>query len=149
MKKTVILVLIIIALVIYTLYLSGKKTCECKKKTSTPYASTASAGPSANANLILSKEEDLLSYSVVLTGIKKDIKDIFFVIAEKELHQASGAKQIASHVEEVILHGLWRQTSEKAFGASEVAALKDGSLALRVRFADDSKQIINLQSSAN
>ncbi len=139
MLKTIILIILIIVIVLI-LTLGGWNASKCAKehvvtaqrKKSKPFSGTSKDKVSADLNMILSDDESMLTYSMVLKGADRPVIAAILVNGQKEVHRIKGIN--GSTDDEIILHGLWRRQDTLSLGPNEVQALKDGKLEALLRF---------------
>lgn len=135
MKKVILLVILVIAIVLLLWWGSSRsssgKVDAVKRKNFTSNPS----GQDAKADIILSEDESLLSYSILVKQSARPVKSVFFSIAGERVKSIAGPQSVEK--DDVILHGLWRRRDATPFTPQHAASLKQGELKVEVEFASD------------
>lgn len=142
MRKTLILIVVVIVLIIIAICIARRRPKTCASAS----PSQAFKGvkrddtdkPLAKVNMILNAESKLLSYAIVLKGLKSEVESVFFVVDDKEIFQASGPRDPQQEGGEIVVHGLWREKSKVPITTTHIEHLSKGKMSARVSFKDKS-----------
>jgi hypothetical protein len=140
MRKTLILIVVVVILVVVAICVARRrpKSC-CVQSSSQAFKGVKrddSDKPVAKVNMILNAESKLLSYAIVLKGLKDEVDSVFFVVDGKEIFQASGPRNPQEEGGEIVVHGLWREKSKVPITSAHIEDLSRGKMVARVNFKD-------------
>lgn len=139
MRKIVALILIVIVLVVVALWVAQRKPKKCQTASNVPITGSREEGPKAKVEMILNPESKLLSYAIVLNGLKHDVESVHFEADGKDIYQASGPRKVSEEGSEIIIHGLWRESSRVPITSENIETLKAGNMNAVIRFQDQSQ----------
>lgn len=139
--KKVILLLIVVVILIVTLLVIRRRRKDHRNfaGTTLPQESKEVEGEKVHGSqvdLILSKDETLLSYSILVKNIEKPVENAYFTVGGERIKQISGPRSYQRGASDMILHGLWRETDARPFTAERVEQLKNGQLKVSIELKD-------------
>jgi hypothetical protein len=144
--KKVILLLVVIVVLIVTIIAFGRRRSKNRNfaGASNVVIPDSEKLQNSQVDLILSKDETLLSYSILLKSVDKPVESVYFTVAGERIKQISGPRPQQRGADDIILHGLWRESDSKPFSAERVEQLKTGQLTVSVEFKEGSSTEISI-----
>lgn len=139
MRKVILLLVLVLILIIAILLIRRRRNEQRNFVGTSIPKNAAEEGRKIHGSqidLILSQDETLLSYSILVKNLEKPVENVYFTVAGKRVKQISGPRNHQKGSNEMIFHGLWRSTDAKPFSAERVEQLKNGELSVSIELKE-------------
>lgn len=133
MKKVILLLIIAVICILAVLLVRKRRNDNRNFAGSTlPEVSKDGEHHGSQVDLILNKDETLLSYSILVKNMEKSVENVHFTVGGERVKQISGPRSYQKGANDMILHGLWRDTDSKPLSAERVEQLKTGQITVTI-----------------